>query len=64
MTIVADRFREDLRDAGYGNGRHVFRVQTPPQFKDGRPHKLSISVTGTEENNATPRIIRCPATGG
>jgi hypothetical protein len=64
-TIVADQFRENLRDAGYGNGRHAFRVQTPPQFKDGRPHKLSISVTGTKKKiTPAPRIIRCPATGG
>jgi len=63
-TIVADQFSENLRDAGYGNGRHAFRVQTPPQFKDGRPHKLSISVTGTQKKiTPTPRIIRCPATG-
>jgi membrane protein involved in D-alanine export len=64
-TIVADQFRENLRDAGYGNRRHAFRVQTPPQFKDGRPHALSISVTGTKKKiTPTPRIIRCPATGG
>jgi hypothetical protein len=48
-TIDADQFRQDLRDAGYGNGQHAFRVQTPPQFKDGRPHALSISVTGTKK---------------
>jgi len=64
-TIDADRFREDLRDAGYGNGRHAFRVQTPPLFKDGRSHALSISVTGTKKKiTPTPRIILCPATGG
>jgi membrane protein involved in D-alanine export len=63
-TIVADQFREDLSDVGYGNGRHAFRVQTPLQFKDGRPHELSISVTGTKKKiTATPRIILCPATG-
>ena len=63
-TIVANQFREDLSDAGYGNGRHAFRVQTPPQFKDGRPHKLSISVTGTKKKiTPAPRIILCPAPG-
>jgi hypothetical protein len=64
-TIVADQFRENLRNAGYGNGRHAFRVQTPPQFKDGRPHKLSFSVTGTNKKiTPTPWIIRCSASGG
>jgi membrane protein involved in D-alanine export len=62
-TIDTDQFREDLRDAGYGNGRHAFRVQTPVQFKDGRPHVLSISVSRTKKKiSPTPRIIRCPAT--
>jgi membrane protein involved in D-alanine export len=64
-TIDADQFRQDLRDAGYGNGQHAFRVPTPPQFKDGLPHALSISVTGTKKKiTPTPRIILCPATGG
>jgi membrane protein involved in D-alanine export len=63
-TIVADRLREDVSDAGYGNGRHAFRVQTPLQFKDGRPHKLSVSVTGTKKKiTPAPRIILCPAPG-
>ena len=63
-TIVANQFREDLSDAGYGNGRHAFRVQTPLQFKDRRPHVLSISVTGTTKKiTPAPRIILCPAPG-
>ena len=64
-TIAADQFREDLSDAGYGDGRHAFRLQTPPQFKDGRSHILSISVTGTKTKIIpTQRIITCPAAGG
>jgi membrane protein involved in D-alanine export len=63
-TIVANQFREDLSAAGYGNGRHAFRVQTPLQFKDRRPHVLSISVTGTTKKiTPAPRIILCPAPG-
>jgi membrane protein involved in D-alanine export len=64
-TIVANQFREDLSDAGYGNGRHAFSVETPPQFKDGRPHPLSISVTGTKKKiTLTPQVLVCPAAGG
>jgi hypothetical protein len=64
-TIDAHRFRQDLRDAGYGNGRHGFRLQTPPQLKDGRPHTLSISVTGMKGKiAATPPMIICGAPGG
>jgi membrane protein involved in D-alanine export len=63
-TIVANQFREDLGGVGYGNGRHAFRVQTPLQFKDGRPHQLSISVTGTKKKiTPAPRIILCPVPG-
>jgi membrane protein involved in D-alanine export len=64
-TIFADQFRGDLSGGRYGNGRHAFRLQTPPQFKDGRPHTLSISITGTKKK-ITPaqRIILCPAPGG
>ena len=61
MTIVANQFREDLRDAGFGNGRHGFRIQTPSQFKDGQSHELSISITGTKVKIIpTQRIILCP----
>jgi membrane protein involved in D-alanine export len=63
-TIDANRFRQDLRDAGYGNGQHGFHLQTPPQFKDGRPHVLSISITGTKRKiTTTPPIVICLATG-
>jgi membrane protein involved in D-alanine export len=64
-TISAHKFRQDLRDSGYGNGRHCFRMQTPPQFKDGHPHSFSISISGTKKK-ITPaeRILLCPAPGG
>lgn len=62
-AIDADQFREDLREAGYGKGRHAFRIQTPPQLKDGRAHILSISVGGTKRTIATtPPIIVCNET--
>lgn len=65
MRMVADQFREDLSDAGYGNGRHAFRVQTPPELKDGSPHVLSISVSGTQTKlRPTERQILCPGPAG
>ena len=65
VTAAADQFRDDLRNAGYGNGRHVFRIRTPPRFEDGSPHVLSISITGTRTKLIpTERIILCPAPGG
>ena len=65
MTIDADQFREDLRDARYGNARHGFRVETPAQFKDGRPHRLLISVTGTKTKiTPEPVTLLCSEPGG
>jgi len=63
-TIVADQFREDLAEAGFGDGRHLFRVQTPAQFKDGRPHLVTIVATGMKKRiTPTPRTLVCPEGG-
>ena len=64
LTVLADQSREDSNGAGYGNRRHVFRFQTPPQLKDGRPHSLSIFIAGTKKTiMPTPRILLCPNAG-
>jgi len=61
MTFSADQFRENLADAGYGNGRHAFRISTPAQFKDGHSHVLYLRVAGTKRELAnTPKVIVCP----
>ncbi len=61
MTVAANQFRQDLVDAGYGNGRHGFRIATPPQLKDGRSHVIYARMAGTRRNLAkTPRVIVCP----
>ena len=60
MAFPANQFREDLMDAGYGNGRHAFRIPTPPQLRDQRPHVIHLRVAGTtQELNDSPRVIRC-----
>lgn len=59
-TIPADEFRQDLADAGYGNGRHAFHIGTPMHFKDGRSHVVHVRVTGTRKNLSTnPVVITC-----
>jgi membrane protein involved in D-alanine export len=61
MTVVANQFRQDLVDAGYGNGRHAFRFATPPQLKDGHSHVIHVRVAGTRTGLAKmPRTIVCP----
>jgi membrane protein involved in D-alanine export len=64
-TVDAGQFRQGLSAAGYGNGQHGFHMQTPSQFKDGRPHVLSIFVAGTKRKIVTtPPIVICPTIGG
>ena len=44
VTVSANQFRQDLANAGYGNGRHAFRFATPPQIKDGHSHLIRLRV--------------------
>ncbi|HUE41069.1 MAG TPA: D-alanyl-lipoteichoic acid biosynthesis protein DltB [Chthoniobacterales bacterium] len=61
LTFSANQFRQDLADAGYGNGRHAFRIPTPPRFRDGQSHVLYLRIAGTKRELAnTPKIILCP----
>jgi membrane protein involved in D-alanine export len=61
MTLPANRFRQDLADAGYGNGRHAFQILTPPLLKDGRSHLIHLRIAGTKkELTNSPRVLICP----
>src|SRR6058998_4181276 len=60
MTISANQFRQDLADAGYGNGRHSFRFGTPPQLKDGHSHLIRLRVADRGiDLTTTQRVIVC-----
>ena len=60
MAFPANQFREDLVDAGYGNGRHAFKISTPPQLRDQRPHVIHLRVAGTkQELTDSPTVIQC-----
>ena len=48
-SVVADKFREDLRDAGKSDGSSAFRTAIPRQARDGRPHELALRVEGESE---------------
>lgn len=39
---VAHHFREDLKKAGVGTGKHAFRLRIPSHFYDGGVHKFSV----------------------
>ena len=60
MTVLADRFRQDLVNAGKGNGYHGFSVATPASLKDGRSHTVYVKYGGTSNNlNTTGKTIAC-----
>ncbi len=43
----ADLYREDLRDRGFGNGKHGFRFVMPWWVRDGRPHIVEVRDAAT-----------------
>ncbi|RRB07464.1 CotH kinase family protein [Larkinella rosea] len=61
---TAETFRQDLKDAGKGNGSHGYTFSTPDFLKDGKPHYISARVKGTgyvlKESFKT---INCPGNG-
>jgi len=60
-TIPADQFRQDLLDAGKGNGFHAFFFDTPMSLKDGQTHTISIGFHGTDlALHNTFKTINCP----
>jgi len=60
-TIVADRFREDLLTAGFGNGRHSFVIERPAGILDADGRVLSATIEGSDfELNRSP--FRCGQT--
>lgn len=61
-TVTAGDFRQDLLDAGIGDGRHNFMYPVPPQLKDGKPHVIRMKFAGTNVELAhTSREIKCDA---
>ena len=57
---LADSFRQDLLNAGIGNGAHGFFGATPASLKDGVQHTITVRFTGTSQNlSATPKLLSC-----
>ncbi len=57
-TIIADLFRQDLRDAGIGSGQHGFNLEVPHALCDGQPHAITLRIAGTDIALAgTPKIV-------
>lgn len=64
-TLPAGDFRQDLLNAGKGNGKHAFSFPIPANLKDGRPHQLTARVAGSNfllKN--PPKALTCQGSGG
>jgi phospholipid N-methyltransferase len=62
-TLRADEFRQDLVEAGKGNGKHAFNYPVPLSLKDGKPHSILVRVLQTNfELASTPKQIHCRPT--
>ena len=57
-SVTADRFRQDLLDAQFGNGRHGFEVDVPPEALTPDARVFSARIQGSRfELNRGP--FRC-----
>ena len=57
-TVSANLFRQDLLNAGKGNGYHAFVYNTPEYLRDGKMHYISAKFAGTNNHlNWGPRVI-------
>ena len=64
-TVSANQFRQDLLNAGIGNGYHGFSLSTPSAFRDGQVHSLSARFGGTSTDiTNSPHGLSCSQIGG
>lgn len=59
-SVNAGDFRADLLQAKIGDGKHAFRIPTPAQLKDGKPHTIHVRLAGAAfELKGSPKTIQC-----
>jgi|SRR5947209_251743 len=60
-TIVAGEFREDLKSAGKGDGKHAFNYALPQTLRDGQFHKISVKYADTSADlPGSPKTLSFP----
>lgn len=47
-TVTADQARKDLLSAKKGDGRHGFIYPTPDRMRDGKEHKVTVTIAETK----------------
>jgi hypothetical protein len=58
--VPANQFRQDLLDAGIGNGYHGFTYTIPSPWKDGQSHRIQVNIANTGTVLSwSPRWITC-----
>jgi Concanavalin A-like lectin/glucanases superfamily/Bacterial Ig domain len=59
-TTTANITRQDLANAGIGNGAHGFGFTPPASLQDGRSHTISARFGGTTQSlSSSPKIVNC-----
>jgi len=62
-TVSANQFRQELLNAGIGNGTHGFSFATPANLKNGQPHQIRVRIGSTMSDiNGSPKTITCAPT--
>jgi hypothetical protein len=60
-TIIAGEYREDLKSAGKGNGKHAFNYALPQALRDDLTHIISVKFAGTAiELPGSPKTLLFP----
>ena len=61
-TVRADQYRQDLVNAGIGNGKHGWTFTLPPSVRNGQNHWIGARYSGlSNELNSSPRYLNCAA---
>src|SRR5262249_18076569 len=61
-NVPANQFRQDLLDAGKGNGYHGFGYQVPCTLPNVQNHTITVKFAGTSTNlTSPPRSFSCTA---
>ena len=59
--VTASEYREDLKKAGKGDGKHAFNFALPATLRDGQSHTISIRYEGTSiELPGSPKTLVFP----
>src|SRR5258708_38472793 len=65
-TVLASNFRQDLYNAGYGNGNHGYSFSTPASMKNNQYHYIYVKYVGTGlllNNSDQPLYCTATSTG-